>query len=163
MDPARQADSVDVLFVDLPFNSHERGRRFKELWSYKQVLSPYETHLGFRYLVVVLRANGFRSEIIFPSDEHDIWLAVTKELYLGAGRSYFEVPLDRFAHAHRNAVAAGCPGLARYIAWYADEAAACGSYFVERALAAQAVFDGLPRSESDDVEARERAASQRRA
>jgi hypothetical protein len=65
MDQDPTAD-VDVLFVDLPFNSYELGRRFKELWSFKQVLSPYETHLGFRYMVAALRTHGFRSEIIFP-------------------------------------------------------------------------------------------------
>jgi anaerobic magnesium-protoporphyrin IX monomethyl ester cyclase len=69
MDGALSSGPIDVLFVDLPFNSYELGRRFKELWSFKQSLSPYETHLGFRYMVAALRAQGFTSEIVFPSDE----------------------------------------------------------------------------------------------
>ncbi|MFI5006240.1 MAG: B12-binding domain-containing radical SAM protein [Solirubrobacterales bacterium] len=58
---------TDVLFVDLPYNSYELGRRFKAAWSYKQLLSPYELHLGFRYMVASLGAAGHTAEIVFPS------------------------------------------------------------------------------------------------
>jgi radical SAM superfamily enzyme YgiQ (UPF0313 family) len=60
---------VDVLFVDLPYNSYELGRRFKAAWSYKQLLSPHELHLGFRYMVASLRAAGHSADIVFPSAE----------------------------------------------------------------------------------------------
>ena len=66
------AERLDVLFVDLPFNTYELGHRFKEAWSYKQFLSPYELHLGFRYMCGALRANRFGADIIFPSESNGL-------------------------------------------------------------------------------------------
>jgi 5-methoxy-6-methylbenzimidazole methyltransferase len=63
---------LDVLFVDLPFNTYELGRRFKAAWSYKQFLSPYELHLGFRYMVSSLRAAGHSANIVFPAEENRV-------------------------------------------------------------------------------------------
>src|SRR5437016_2310790 len=61
----RQA--ADVLFVDLPFNSYELGRRFKSAWSYKQFINGYELHLGFRYMTANLRQCGYKADILYPS------------------------------------------------------------------------------------------------
>jgi anaerobic magnesium-protoporphyrin IX monomethyl ester cyclase len=57
---------MDVIFVDLPFNTYELGRRFKSAWSHKQFLSPHELHLGFRYMVSSLRGQGYTADILFP-------------------------------------------------------------------------------------------------
>jgi radical SAM superfamily enzyme YgiQ (UPF0313 family) len=60
---------ADVVFVDLPFTTYELGPRFKAAWNFKHVLSPYELHLGFRYMVAALRHEGFRAEILYQSDD----------------------------------------------------------------------------------------------
>ncbi len=72
--PTRGADrsNVDVLFVDLPLNTYELGRKFKSAWHYKQFLSPYELHLGFRYMVSALRDQGHTADILFPADENGL-------------------------------------------------------------------------------------------
>jgi anaerobic magnesium-protoporphyrin IX monomethyl ester cyclase len=66
------APRLDVLFVDLPFNSYELGRRFKDAWSFKQLLSPFELHLGYRYMVSTLRSCGFSADILFPARENGL-------------------------------------------------------------------------------------------
>jgi radical SAM superfamily enzyme YgiQ (UPF0313 family) len=63
---------VDVLFVDLPFNTYELGRRFQAAWSHKETLSPHELHLGFRYMVSSLRAAGHSADIVFPALENGL-------------------------------------------------------------------------------------------
>jgi anaerobic magnesium-protoporphyrin IX monomethyl ester cyclase len=64
--------NMDVLFVDLPFNTYELGRKFKSAWSFKQHLNPHELHLGFRYMVSALRARGLTSEILYPSNGNGV-------------------------------------------------------------------------------------------
>ena len=63
---------TDVLFVDLPFNSYELGRRFKSVWSYKQFLSAHELHLGFRYMTAYLRHRGYQAGILYPSPSNGL-------------------------------------------------------------------------------------------
>lgn len=63
---------MDVLFVDLPFNTYELGRKFKSAWSFKQELSFYELHLGFRYMVSALRERGLTADILYPSTEGNV-------------------------------------------------------------------------------------------
>ena len=63
---------MDVLFVDLPFNTYELGRKFKTAWSFKQQISSYELHLGFRYMVSALQEHHFTADIIYPSKETEI-------------------------------------------------------------------------------------------
>ncbi len=58
----------EVLFVDLPFNTYELGRKFKSAWQFKQYLRPPELHLGFRYMVSALRAQGHAANIVFPTE-----------------------------------------------------------------------------------------------
>lgn len=65
--PLSDCSPADVVFVDLPFNSYELGHRFKSAWSYKQSISPYEVHLGYRYMAANLLAHGYRAEIVYPS------------------------------------------------------------------------------------------------
>jgi radical SAM superfamily enzyme YgiQ (UPF0313 family) len=60
-------EHLDVLFVDLPFTTYELGHRFKSAWRYRTTLTPYELHLGFRYMVAALRAVGYRADILYPS------------------------------------------------------------------------------------------------
>jgi anaerobic magnesium-protoporphyrin IX monomethyl ester cyclase len=61
--------ALDLLFVDLPFDSYELGQRFKSAWSHKRFLCPHELHLGFRYMVSTLRAAGHTADILFPQEE----------------------------------------------------------------------------------------------
>jgi hypothetical protein len=91
-----------------------------------------------------------------PVHRRDASAAVAKELYVGGAHSYFEALLARLGDAHRHAVATECAGLAEYIRWYADEAAACGHYFVDRALASRKVLaatTGLKRIDLDTTTA----------
>jgi hypothetical protein len=71
--PTRSAagapSALDVLFVDLPFDSYELGQRFKSAWSHRRFLCPHELHLGFRYMVSTLRAEGHTADILFPQEE----------------------------------------------------------------------------------------------
>lgn len=63
---------MDILFVDLPFNTYELGRKFKSAWSFKQDISPYELHLGFRYMVSALRSQHCSTDILYLSKKNGI-------------------------------------------------------------------------------------------
>lgn len=60
---------IDILFVDLPFETYEFGRRFKPNKSYERMLNPYELHLGFRYMVSFLQKHGYTADILFPGKD----------------------------------------------------------------------------------------------
>ncbi len=87
---------LDLLFVDIPFDTYEYGRRFRAARSYKKLLSPHELHLGFRYMVSALRSQGYAAEIIFPAKENgftsqaDILQAISRIQPLILGFSSYE-------------------------------------------------------------------------
>lgn len=63
---------IDLLFVDLPFETYEFGRRFKPDKSFERMLNPYELHLGFRYMVSFLKDYGYSADILYPGKEKTI-------------------------------------------------------------------------------------------
>lgn len=62
-------ETLDVLFVDLPFNTYELGRHFKAAWAHKRVVAAPELHLGFRYMTSRLRKAAYSADILFPAEE----------------------------------------------------------------------------------------------
>jgi hypothetical protein len=83
------------------------------------------------------------SDPIGAAPREAVGRAVTRELYVGAGSSYFDALLARLDGAHRHARAAGCEGLARFVEWYAAEAGACARHFAARAMAGRSLFTAL--------------------
>ena len=57
--------SLDVQFVDLSYTTYEMGALYKAALNTKVFLGPHELHLGFRYMVAMLRREGLRAEILY--------------------------------------------------------------------------------------------------
>jgi radical SAM superfamily enzyme YgiQ (UPF0313 family) len=56
---------LDVQFVDLSYTTYEMGALYKAALNTQVFLSPNELHLGFRYMVAMLRREGLRAEILY--------------------------------------------------------------------------------------------------
>lgn len=77
------SEALDVQFVDLSYTTYEMGSLYKAALNAKVFLSPHELHLGFRYMVAMLRSEGFRADILYQdgkagtADEEDLLRIVT--------------------------------------------------------------------------------------
>ena len=84
---------LDVQFVDLSYTTYEMGALYKTALNAKVYLSPHELHLGFRYMVAMLRSQGLRAAILYQdgrpgtATEDDLLqiIARTKPSILGFG------------------------------------------------------------------------------
>lgn len=64
-DEATTPQPLDVQFVDLSYTTYEMGALYKAALNSKVFLTPNELHLGFRYMVAMLRSQGLRADILY--------------------------------------------------------------------------------------------------